>query len=188
MTKLTILVDMDDTIENFCEVWVDLINKHNGTNVSINDIKDWDITKAFPTLDKESIYAPILTEELWKRVTPLPGAVEYLKKIIDDGHRVVIVTALSHHETISTKFNNVLFKYFPYITLNDVVVTSQKQIVRGDILIDDAPHNLEGGDYLKLLYNAPHNMSYPAEQNDMIRVESWSQIYDIVCDIAERRR
>lgn len=104
---------------------------------------------------------------MWKRVTPLPGAVEYLKRLIDDGHKVVIVTA-SHQNTVAMKLNNVLFRYFPYLTTSDVIITSQKQLVCGDVMIDDAPHNLVGGNYYGILVTAPHNRAYDAESNGFV--------------------
>lgn len=176
MKKLTILVDMDDTIENLCEVLVDYLNEKYNTGVSLSDVKEWDMTKTFPTLSRDEIYEPLSDGRLWERIRPLPGAVENIKKIIDDGHKVVICTT-SHPDTVSIKLNNVLFKYFPYFTYNDVIITSQKQLIRGDILIDDAPHNLEGGYYLKLLFDAPHNQSYNTEKENMIRVYNWEEIY-----------
>ena len=114
MKKLTILVDMDDTIENLCETWAAFLNETHGTTVRTEDILDWDMTKAFPTIERSQVYDPLFNEEMWKRVTPLPGAVEYLKRLIDDGHKVVIVTA-SHQNTVAMKLNNVLFKYFSYL-------------------------------------------------------------------------
>ena len=128
-----------------------------------------DLGKAFPTLTKEQICAPLCEEAFWKRVTPLPGAVEYVGKLILDGHKVIVVTA-SHPDTIPLKLKHVLFRYFPFFTYEDVIVTSQKQRILGDILIDDAPHNLEGGNYAKLLMNAPHNRSFNEKGTDIIRV------------------
>lgn len=185
MRKLTILVDMDDTLENLCETWISFLNKAHGTNVGVDDIKDWDITKAFPTIEKELVFAPLLNENMWRKVEPLPGAIEYLKMLIDDGHKVVIVTA-SHQNTVAMKLNNVLFKYFPYLSTKDVIVASQKQLICGDIMIDDAPHNLEGGNYRGILITAPHNRTYDAESNGFVRADTWKDIYNIVCDYARK--
>ncbi len=176
MEKLTILIDMDDTIENLCETWVEYLNELYGTNVSTNDIKEWDMTKAFPMLTSEEIYTPLTTADLWKRVKPLPYAVGTIRQLIDDGHKVVIVTA-SSPETIKLKLHNVLFKYFPYLTYKDVIVTSQKQLIKGDVLIDDAPHNLKGFDGFALLFNAPHNRSYKIKDKCFYRVNDWQEIY-----------
>ena len=39
------------------------------------------------------------------------------------------------------------------LTWDQVIVTSRKQLIRGDVLIDDGIHNLEGGQYkLDALY------------------------------------
>ena len=48
------------------------------------------------------------------------------------------------------------------------------------MLIDDGIHNLEGGEYIKILMTAPHNRSYDAEGNGMIRVNSWKEIEKVI--------
>ncbi|MBP5462729.1 MAG: hypothetical protein J6Y20_11505 [Lachnospiraceae bacterium] len=183
MKKLTVLIDMDDTIENLGETWVQCLNERHGTNVQRSDVTDWDVSKAFPTLTRHEVYAPLFDKRMWKRVQPLPGAVEYVKKLIEDGHKVLIVTA-SHQNTVGIKLNHVLFKYFPFFTYKDVIVTTQKQLISGDILIDDAPHNLEGGKYHGILVSAPHNRSYDAEKHGFVRADNWETIYKAVCDYA----
>lgn len=184
MKALTVLVDMDDTLENLCEEWVNYLNDKYGTEVEHSDITEWDMSKAFPTINKELVYAPLFDKALWERLTPLPGAVEKVHQLIKDGHKVVIVTA-SHQDTVSLKLNSVLFKYFPFFTHNDVIVTSQKQLVQGDVLVDDAPHNLCGGTYQGILMNAYHNADYDAESNGLIRAKDWDDVYNIINKIAK---
>jgi 5'(3')-deoxyribonucleotidase len=184
MKKLTILIDMDDTIENLVDVWIEFLNKKHGTNVHRDDVIKWDISEAFPSLSLGDIYAPLSSEELWETVTTLPGAVENMQRLISDGHKLVIVTA-SHQDTVPLKLNNVLFKYFPFITMDDVIIAKQKQLINGDILIDDAPHNLEGGSYKGILMSAPHNKSYNAQANGFIRANNWDEIYAAIYQIAQ---
>ena len=52
------------------------------------------------------------------------------------------------------------------------------------MLVDDGVHNHIGGDYLKLLYTAPHNRAYNAEENGMTRVNSWKEVYAIISTLA----
>lgn len=184
MRKLTILVDMDDTIEDLCTAWVGYLNDVYGTSVSPDDIDEWDMTRFFPTLTPKEIYGALLKKKLWERVKPLPGAAEYLQKLIADGHEVVVVTA-SHPQTVGVKLNNVLFKYFPFFRQKDVIVASKKQLVMGDVMIDDGQHNLIGGTYKGFLMTAPHNRNYNAEANGLIRVNNWPEIYELIRRMAE---
>lgn len=187
MKKLTVLCDFDDVLINFCEVWVQLINEQNGTEVKITDVKDWEISKAFPTLTLDQIYRPLHEVEIWNRVVPLPGAVEYLQKLKDDGHKVYIVTS-SHYSTIETKIDKVLVKYFPFIDVSDVIVTRNKQMVHGDVLIDDGMHNLCGGTYKGILMTQPHNESYDLskpEMREISRANGWSDIYSIITALSQ---
>ena len=183
MKMLTLLIDADDTIENLCEEWVKYLNEKHGTSVSLTDIKEWDMAKAFPTIPRNEVYEPLFNEDLWKRVTPLPGAVENIKKIIEDGHKVVIVTS-SHPYTVALKWIYVFERYFPFISIHDVIFSSQKQLIKGDVMIDDAPHNLVGGDYFKLLYDAPHNQNFDTESYNIARVYNWKEVYFAINYIA----
>lgn len=185
MRKLTILVDMDDTIEYLLKEWVEWLNARHGLNVSVDDVRCWNIAEAFPELTAEQVYDPLYYHELWMRVKPMPDAQEVLKKLIEDGHEVYITTS-SNYSTIATKITWVLFRYFPYICWDHVIVAAKKQMIRGDVMVDDGPHNLEGGDYEKLLMNAPHNRDYDEKSHGMTRVFNWSEIYDEICAIADR--
>ena len=175
MRQLRILVDMDDTIEHLLLAWVDCLNERHGTTVRCDDIQDWDISTAFPTLTKGQVYAPLVEDDFWKTVRPIDGAAEVLEWAIEEGHEIYIVTTSSYH-ALQSKMENVLFRYFPFISWDRVIITSNKQIIRGDMLIDDAPHNLENGQYVKVLMTAPHNRKYDAKRNYMIRVHTWDEV------------
>ena len=179
MKRLTILVDMDDTIEDLLGAWVSYLNKVHGTTIQKDDVFDWDISKSFPTLDKQQIFAPLYQDSFWLSVKPIEDAPRALQKLINDGHKIYIVTT-SSYETIHTKMEKVLFKYFPFLSWDDVIITSNKQLINGDVLVDDGVHNLEGGAYLRILMDAPHNRSYDAEENEMIRVKNWDEAYTVI--------
>ena len=57
--KKIVLCDADDTIENLCETWVNYLNNQYGTKVLAENVVDWDVSKFFPELTKDQVYAPI---------------------------------------------------------------------------------------------------------------------------------
>ena len=185
---MTILIDMDDTIEGLLKAWVQRVNAKYNRRVSYEDITSWDVSAAFPGLTREQVYAVLLEKGFWKTVEPIPGAAEAMRHFMDAGHEVFIVTA-TPYESVAEKTTEVLFRYFPFLSWNQVIITSRKQLIRGDVLIDDGVHNLEGGDYIKILMTAPHNRNYDAEANGMIRVHTWAEIEEIIRSIsAEHER
>lgn len=170
---------MDDTIENLLDAWVQWINTVHGTNVKPEDVNDWNMELAFPTVSKEKVYEPLLTDYFWYTVSPKEDAVNVLNRILDDGHSIYIVTT-SNYQTLRTKMDAVLFKYFPYLSWDNVIIAKDKYLVSGDVLIDDGVHNLLKGSYRKILMDSPHNRSYDAEKNNMTRVNDWYEIYGII--------
>lgn len=176
---MKILVDMDDTIEQLLDAWVRGVNAKYGRNVTYDEITSWDVSAAYPGLTRDQVYAIPRQPGFWGTVKPIPGAAEGLKHLMAAGHEVYIVTASEHH-AIQEKMDDLLFRYFPFLSWKQVIITDRKQIIRGDVLIDDGIHNLEGGDYVKILMTAPHNRDYDAEANGMIRVRSWEEIEEVI--------
>ena len=91
------------------------------------------------------------------------------------------------YESILEKMSEVLFRYFPFLSWDQVIITSRKQLIRGDVLIDDGIHNLEGGQYKKVLMTAPHNISFDAEAHGMIRVRNWKEIEQVIDQLSTEK-
>jgi 5'(3')-deoxyribonucleotidase len=180
--KFTICCDMDDTIEYLVPAWCEYLSNQYGLRVEASDVTDWDICKFFPHLTKEQIFAPLWLPELWQRVKPREDAQRVLKQIIEDGHDVYICTN-THYAIAKDKFDNCLFKHFPYIDRHKLILTANKQMMRCDILIDDGTHNIIG-DYIGILVDNPHNASFDDSQYPNIyRVQTWDEIYDLINSI-----
>ena len=146
---MTILVDMDDTIEQLLKEWIRSVNEKFGRAATVDEVTSWNVAAVYPGLSWEDVYM------------------------------VTVVTA-TYFESVPEKMRDLLFKYFPFLSWDQVIITSRKQLIKGDVLIDDGIHNLEGGDYAKILVTAPHNKDYDAEANGMIRVNNWDEILEAI--------
>ena len=184
---MTILVDMDDVMEDLLVSWVMWLNKKHGTSVDYNDVNDWNVRKFFPELTKEEVFAPLSDEHFWDTVQPKYMANSSLQALRDIGHKVYIVTT-SYYNTIIPKMEKVLFRYFPFITWDDVIITSKKQMVRGDILIDDNPQNLIGGEYFGILMDMPHNLLFDEREYGIVRAYDWHDVMNIIRAIDARQK
>ena len=176
---MTILVDLDDTLEQLLAALVKRANERFHRNAAVDDVTDWSIVCAFPGITKQEILDFMREADFWEDVKPVPGAAEALKHFMDEGHEVYIVTA-TEMEHVTAKMRDLLFRCFPFLSWKQVIITGNKQLIRGDVLIDDGIHNLEGGDYKKILFSAPYNRHYDAEANGMIRVSGWDEIIRII--------
>lgn len=182
---LTILFDADDVAEDLVNCWISLLNERYGTAVAFEDIKDWDITLAFPTLTKEQLFGVLQEDELWQRLEPMPGSQRILQKWYDQGYQLYMVTA-SDYRTCKMKVERIL-QMFPFLDWEHIIFASNKQMVRGDILIDDGAHNLIGGTYYKIMFNRPRNRSLDVEKYDIHRAETWDDVDTLVQQFVERR-
>lgn len=185
MKKLRICIDMDDTIEYLLPAWLRWLNNRYNLNVKIEDITNWDMTLFFPDLTMEQICEPLNIPEFWDMVNPMSDAIEYIPKLINDGHEVYICTSTSY-KIAKEKFDRCLFKHFPFIDKHNVIVTYNKQMIDCDILIDDAVHNIVGGKYIGILLWMPHNKYLNVDEFENIhRCFDWKEIYNLISTICK---
>ena len=183
MKKLIILVDMDDVLEDLVGCWISELNQRYGLHVRYEDITDWKIGTFFPSISKDELYAPLHDPAMWKKLQPMQNAQEVVKRLIQDGHTVRVVTA-SHYATVHPKMERFL-ELYPYLSWKDVIVASDKSRVMGDVLIDDGPHNLLVCTGIRLLFDRPHNQKFPAEKHGMQRIKTWDEVYDTITELAK---
>lgn len=172
------MIDLDSTLNNLVWVWIQELNKKYGTNVQYDDIKEYDLSKAFPSLTIDELYSPLQENNFWTLLSPIDGSQKYLKKLIDEGHQIKIVTA-THYKNLEIKMNWLLTQ-FPFLKWKDVWVVHDKQSLRADYLIDDCYGNLIGGSYKKICLDQPWNRNFQDANFGVIRAYSFKQIYHII--------
>lgn len=178
---MRILIDQDSVLYDLCSVWYGQNSQyHKDFNhwFSSEEQTDWDVTKFVVPECGSKIYDYFSNPELWNIGKPVANSIEVTQKLVEDGHELVIVTTAATPESLAPKWNW-LKEYFPHI--KDVIICNgkQKHMIIGDILIDDAPHNLEGFIGIPILFTQPWNKSYE-DKNWFLRAYSWLDIYDVI--------
>lgn len=180
MTKLTILFDADDVAENLLTCWLNALNIKYGTSCTEEDVTDWNVSLSFPSLTRDQVYAVLQDDQLWKSLAPVPGAEQCLKQLHDEGHELYMVTA-TDYRTCKEKVSRIL-ELFPWLDQEHIIVAHKKQMVCGDVLIDDNPQNLIGGPYFRVLFDKPHNRNFEERKHGIYRANDWDQVYRLIHD------
>lgn len=177
---MKILVDLDDVLNNLCEVWIEYLNKKFNYSVKASDIKGWDLTEVYTSLTDEQISNTLLDTRLYDNVCIREDAIYYLT-LLSRSNEIWIVTN-TPKEVASYKFEKMLYNNFPFIKKENIILTNKKHLVSGDVLIDDYIYNFEQGSYKKLLFTQPHNQDIELP-SDIIRVNNWKEIYELIGEI-----
>lgn len=174
---MRILVDCDDTIWDLLDAWLDFLNKKYDKKVRAEDVLYWDMSLAYPDLEKQQIYEPLTDESLWKSVKPKFDAIKYIALLCQEGHEIYFVTA--------TDYRNIQFKvklletYFPDVPICNLIITHHKNLIKGDILIDDYINNFKERD-CGILFTAPYNKEIDVRNYGLHRCDNWEEIYNYI--------
>ena len=159
---MRILVDMDDVLAGFDERFLELWREQHPDEpyVPLEERTKFYVADEYSKDLKPLIEAVYHAPGFCLSLPPIPGGKEALEEMKSLGHEVFICTApLSHYE------NCVLEKYLwterhlgrPWT--KKIILTKDKTLIRGDILIDDKP-DITGVDtptWEHILYDKPYN-------------------------------
>ena len=169
---MKILVDIDSTITNFSHVLLDFLNKSSKTNYDHSDIisYDWfDNTFTLPWL-------PTNTKEFWDKVEVDKTAIKVIEQWAKNGHRVYLVSASYFNDMLGYKIRKTLENFNPkYINESNIIIAQHKNMIKGNILIDDCVENLEKFDECRICYAQPWNIGW-----EPFRRNTWKEIDNTV--------
>lgn len=177
---MVILIDCDDTIWNLLEAWVSVLNDRYDKNVIYSTVSNWDMSLAYPDLTKQQIYEPLCEETLWQLVKPKFDAIKYIPKLYEEGHEIYFVT--------STDYRNIQYKvkmiedYFPDIPIQNLITTYHKELIKGDILIDDYINNFKDRDK-GIIFTTSYNKDIDEKNYGLYRCDDWEAIYNYINEI-----
>lgn len=144
--KLTIAVDVDEVCADLLGEWLRRINRDfqyvNDYVVEREHVTEWDMSGHVP--EGENAYSYLQDADLYDCVQPIPGALQAVEALRAAGHRVIFVTSCTQKQYDAKERWLVRHGFLPEAyTHKDLVLTSDKSLIRADVLIDDGPHNLE---------------------------------------------
>lgn len=185
------LLDVDDVLADFT---IPILKHANQASLErdptfvakqFEDVTVWDLETLYPDLTFEQLLAPALLAGFASSLEPLPGSLEAVKELQSLG-RVVILTAPFRSASTWTSDRDAWLKATFKIEYQDIVHSSDKSLVPGDLFLDDKPANIEAWqkrwpDGEALLWNAPYNQAEPERGR---RVHTWEEVLKIARSIA----
>lgn len=164
-----------------------------GQGLTKKDQGHFDLRKHYPEVPADALntYISVFNESAYMRyLEPMDGAVEYVKKLADEGYRFSVITSQTldkvanraREDNLKEVFGDV-FENFTFLETGQGKYFALQKFDIGTIWIDDKPDNVESGKVLGLvpiILDLPHNRSYNNKQMNIQRANSWKDIYDII--------
>lgn len=173
MKKLTVLCDMDSIIVALTPKWLKMYNQDHNDNVTLEDIKSWDMAHNVKIGTK--IYDYLYTPGFFLDVEPVDGALGAIKWI-HDNHNLVIASAPSWPGNSASDKITWLKKHVPWFNKRDLMLGHHKYLLKGDIFIDDSPENIQA--YAKHWPGANiMTISYPYNQGVKNLIHTFAEDY-----------
>lgn len=164
----TLLIDMDSVICDLMTEWHRRYNEDYDDTLSVEDLECWQSEKYVKEECGKKIYEYLDQSGLFISLEPLPNAIEVLERL-SKKHEILIVT--SSRTYAYTEKEKWVEKHLPFIGAHNLIFTHRKEMVVGDVLFDDAPHNLIAFSETGRKAIA---MDYPYNRNvDVDRVSNW---------------
>ena len=133
-----ILFDMDDCINGFTNHLIKVYNERTGANIKLSQIKEWDLGKYIGEYGM-SIFRE---EGFFEGIPEKKSATRTLKKLITSAdYDVYVITACGSNQELEEKYRW-FDKYLPEFNKDRIIKCKEKEIIHGDVLIDDNLSNL----------------------------------------------
>ncbi|MDQ0482034.1 5' nucleotidase, NT5C type [Guptibacillus hwajinpoensis] len=164
----TLLIDMDSVICNLMSEWHKRYNEDYNDNLSVDKLLCWRSEDYVKAECGEKIYDYLDEPGLFLHLEPLPYAIDVLKRLSNQYDLLIVTSSRTYAYTEKELW---VEKHLPFIGKRNLIFSHRKEMIRGDLLFDDAPHNLVA--FSKTGRTAVA-MSYEYNQQvDVPRVNNW---------------
>jgi 5'-nucleotidase len=170
---MIIAIDVDGVCADLLTNWLRWYNRDYNDDLTVDEITAWDTALFVKPECGTKIYAYLDDPALYDDTLPYYGALETIKVLKTLGHRVIYPTTTPMASS-GRKFN--WLKQYGFITdKKDYVETSDKSLIRADVLLDDYYKNLDGFVGKKILWSQPWNYDKKEDKNYLYAV-TWADV------------
>lgn len=179
---MIILVDMDNTLVDFDEglpsKWRQLYPDE--FFVPIEKRTTFHPHSDYPEHLQPKVQDICHSEGFVRGLPPTPGGVEAVHEMLTKGHDVRFCTShlLTYDYSVPEKYQWIE-KHFGASYIDRIILTRDKTLIRGDILIDDKPEitGIENPSWEHILYDRPFNRRIDHKRR--LNWQNWQAILDL---------
>ena len=183
-----IIIDFDEVIcdNEFLQAYNEFFN----TNKKASDFPGFYIDKTIEDLETRKAFGEyLLKRNFYRGAVIKEGAADAIEKL-SQKYDVYICSAYYMDYvrdgcgTVLQQKYEFIAKQMPKFNMQKAIFTSSKNVVVGDIMIDDNMNNLlTNKSYQKLMFTAEHNLKYSDDDlraKNIVRVNNWQEVLDIL--------
>lgn len=176
MSKPTILIDLDDTIVEVNKNLIQNLNEEFNEDYELENITCFNYYESFPEEQAEYMYDQWLREDLYESddVQWKEGAKSGLSELRKNFEVLIVSKPMTGHASSKLRWIREHEEYF-----DGYVLTNRKDMVVGDLLVDDSPNNLENFHSDIIVVDQPYNQHI----EDYHRAYYWGEIVDCANEI-----
>lgn len=162
---------MDEVIADTYGAHIEIYNAEFKGNLTAKDCMGTEVWKMVPEAHQESIRKHATRRGFFKNLDPIQGSKDVLKELSSKYDVYIASAAMQYPNSLEEK-SEWLDEHFPFIPWQNRILCGHKNILYGDVLIDDRSYNLQMFNGRKILFSSPHNVY----TNGFERADSWIEI------------
>jgi 5'-nucleotidase len=166
--KKRLIIDMDGVLADVYRQFIAMEEAETGNKINIDVLKGKEEYLAFPNGRKH-----VNSKGFFSTAPLMPDAVETLR-LLNEQYEVYIVSAAMEFPNSLPEKLEWLAAHFPFIGWQQIVFCGSKNVIQGDIMIDDHFRNLDNFKGQTVLFTQPHNDGH--DDRGHKRVTGWMEI------------
>ncbi len=156
-----LLIDMDGVLSDIYGQFANYEYKDIGLIQSSKDLSGKLENEAFKNHDKY-----VNSKNFFYTASPIKDSIDVVEKL-NSIYQIFIVSSATQFPLSLTEKMKWITKHFPFLNWKQIVLCGTKEIINGDIMIDDHFKNLDNFQGQTILFTQPHNINKSTLKNPL---------------------